>query len=466
MFGFKKRNKETQKIAQSHVINESIKNQTEIARKTYQKSEYNAQTRKTLYDSGLAKKNAKLKAFENGEAFDPYTGEKIYLTQKEAKIATGGSIGKSAEADHINPLAKFHKKVAKNPFFTDSNTKEAGNIDDNFVVISKETNTSKGDLTNTEFIERFEDSSKAKLKVEITEQGKKNLISDEQKALKSQNEKVLELTTKNVLKTTHQAGVATAVNAGTITGAMSSITNIVSVIKQEKDIDEALIDVSGDIVKAGTIGYVTGGATTTITQALSSVDTPFMKNLIAKNVPAAFVSTIIATGDIACKLMNYEISPKDAIMALGDRGINAATTGYAMGVGQAMIPIPFVGAAVGALVGSALCSSFSQEIMRKLQNEQLEHEERIRLTNLFNELTDKEDEYRNELKQFLDNELKELRDCFDFGMSTLEEGFITGDSNMMIAGANHITRNLGGKVNYETVDEYKVFLKNNDVDIL
>jgi len=41
-----------------------------------------------------------------------------------------------------------------------------------------------------------------------------------------------------------------------------------------------------------------------------------------------------------------------------------------------------------------------------------------------------------------------------------------GDANGIIAGANQITRKLGGKVYYENMDEFRTFLRSDIVDEL
>ena len=61
-----------------------------------------------------------------------------------------------------------------------------------------------------------------------------------------------------------------------------------------------------------------------------------------------------------------------------------------MAVGQALIPIPVVGAAVGALVGSLLTSSLYNKVIDELQNKKLAHDERMRLIQEAEQLRDQE----------------------------------------------------------------------------
>lgn len=108
MFNFFKRKKETSiEVITSH--NEEENNQdngsskigygyaaTETAKiSTQQVAEMFAKPstytgNRNLYDSGVAKKQAKLKLFKDGaEVIDPYTGNKLVLTKQEAKMMYG-----------------------------------------------------------------------------------------------------------------------------------------------------------------------------------------------------------------------------------------------------------------------------------------------------------------------------------------------------------------------------------------
>ena len=44
--------------------------------------------------------------------------------------------------------------------------------------------------------------------------------------------------------------------------------------------------------------------------------------------------------------------------------------------------------------------------------------------------------------------------------------YAMGDADGVIAGANDITRKLGGQVHYETVEQFKDFLNDGAADIL
>ena len=74
--------------------------------------------------------------------------------------------------------------------------------------------------------------------------------------------------------------------------------------------------------------------------------------------------------------------------------------------------------------------------------------------------------YRKELESYLAIYFHEYQDCFDEALSTIYTAFELGDANGVIAGANQVTRKLGGKVHFENMSEFEAFLFDDSTDIL
>ena len=141
-----------------------------------------------------------------------------------------------------------------------------------------------------------------------------------------------------------------------------------------------------------------------------------------------------------------------------------ATMGYSMAIGQALIPIPIVGGAVGALVGSLLTSAYYKDLINTLKMNEIEHQERLRIIEECNKAADQTKKYREELESYLESYFLEYRECFDNALNDMHFAFKIGDADGVIAASNSITDKLGGKVNYRNVEEFKGFLDSNTVD--
>ena len=111
-----RRDKSAVDIAAGYAAAESARISTQKAAQKFAKPDKYTGNR-NLYDSGAAKRNAKMELFKDGaEVFDPYTGDRLVLTKKEAKLLYGEDWTKHlAETDHIKPLEKIFEETKKIP---------------------------------------------------------------------------------------------------------------------------------------------------------------------------------------------------------------------------------------------------------------------------------------------------------------------------------------------------------------
>lgn len=462
------------KLGTGIAIDASVQTSSTEAATKYTRAGYNPQTRK-IYDDGQAHRTALDRAFADGKTVrDPNTGATLLKKQRDAKIKYGENWqDHSAEADHIDPLNQIVKRNSKNPFLTESDVREIGNADDNFQVISRKLNQTsktigKGGSTQQEWADdptRMEGVADRIETGETIDTVRKRIRNTGKAAEKRNNRRALQKSVKNAVGTAHEAGMAGAQNAGITAITMSGIMNLVSVIKGEKSGEDAVADTIKDGGKAAVTGYAMGGGLTVLSQSLSYSSSEFIQELAKMNVPGKIITAVMVTGDTLKKWGDGEITTQECIIELGDKGLNMVTMGYSMAVGQALIPIPVVGGAVGALVGSVLTSNLYNDLINDLQAKQLEHEERMRKIAECNEVAEQARKFREELECYLNSYFQEERTFFNDAISSMHLAYEIGDADGVIAGANDITRKLGGKANYETVEEFKSFLEDDTVDV-
>lgn len=470
LFGFLKKNKKKEetekyiKVGTGIAFNNSNNSERLNLKKIFSKPKKYAGNRE-IFDSGNAKKNVKLEAFSSGKkVMDEYTGKELKLTIQEAKIKYGEKWADHvAEGDHIHPLKKVVEENKNNPWLTNEDIKEIANSKENMQNISRTFNNAKRDRTNKEFVN---DKEYLKNKgIKLSEENKIKAIETGEKAHKFIKQEMRKRTVKNTILYGHNAGMNIAKHSAGTSATISTILNIVDVINCKKTAKEAAKDVSIITTKAAVTGYVFGGGGGVISHSLSYSKSDFIRALSNSNVPSKVITAVMTTGDIAKKYVNGEISTQECILELGERGLNVATAGYSMAVGQALIPIPIVGGAVGALVGSVLTSKYYNSLISDLKNKELAHKERLKIMAECKEAEREVRAFRKELQVYLDNYFYDYKSCFDEALSEIEISFKTENANGVISGANKITRKLGGKIYYNNVKEFKTFLDSDEVDI-
>ena len=135
-------------------------------------------------------------------------------------------------------------------------------------------------------------------------------------------------------------------------------------------------------------------------------------------------------------------------------------------VGQALIPIPVVGAAVGALVGSFLSGQLCGTVSEALQRKDLEHQERMRLQAEYKKAVAQSRAFRQELETYLESYFRDCRACFDEALSEIHQAFQSGDSEGVVRGANMVTQRLGGTVQIGDRKEFLAYALDSSTDIL
>lgn len=479
MFDFLKRKKKTTEIVvvekQEEDRDDSVKIGTGFAATESARASTQAAAQKfakptkydrSVLDDGAAKRNIKIDAFKFGVTVkDPYTGDVLTLTKAEARMKYGDNWTKHlAEADHKISLEQRYDQTKNNPWLTNDDVKASSNSSDNLEVVSRKFNNAKRSRSNEEFV--TDDAYLEKTGVELSEQGKQKAIQSEKAAQKALKKQDFKDSVRNIAQTGHNAGMAAAKNSGTMGLTMSGIMNMTAVIKGEKSAEDAIADTVVDTGKAAATGYVMGGGLTTISHTLSGASSKFLRALSESNVPGKVITAVVLTGDTLKRYGNGEITTQQCLIELGEKGLNFATTGYSMAVGQALIPIPVVGAAVGALVGSMVTSNYYNQLITTLQTRELEHQERLRIMAECERAAQEARAFRAELEAYLSSYFKDYQDCFDDALMTINESFRVGDADGVIAGANKITRKLGGKVHYNNMDEFKDFLFDDSTDVL
>lgn len=351
-------------IASGYAATQSAQLSKQQAAKKFFRRPYRGN--RAVYDSGPAKRQAKIDAFKDGKkVYDPHTGKELVPTVKEAKARWGEKWADHlAETDHLHPLERGVTDALDDPWVTEDNVSTNINGSDNTEVTSRKWNNAKRSRTNKELVEDDEYLKRTGLK--LSDSKKKSAAQKGERAKSIFLRKNKRNRLENIVTTGHEAGMQGAQASGETTLTMSGIMNFVAVIKGEKTGEEAVTDTIKDAGKAAVTGYAMGGGLTVVSHTISYKGKGLIKALADSDIPGKVITTVMTIGDTLKRYANGEITTQECMIELGERGLNTVTTGYSMAVGQALIPIPIVGAAIGALVGSALTSSYYHNLINTL----------------------------------------------------------------------------------------------------
>ena len=269
-------------------------------------------------------------------------------------------------------------------------------------------------------------------------------------------------TAKDIGKISLKAGGVQAAWGAGIGSGISLIKNCVSLVKGEKTVDEVLFSVGCDTVKAGALSFATGFTGSAIKGAMQNAKNEVLRDLSKTNIAATIVTTTIETGKTLKKFMCNEISGLECLEELGEKGTGQLSAAMFAVVGQAVIPIPVVGAMIGSMVGYALSSACYGELVGALKEAKLAHEERIRIERECEESIKMIVQFREEMNDAIEKYLNDMKETFNNALENAERAIWKDDIDGFICAANSISNKLGKKALFNTFREFDDFMNTSD----
>lgn len=424
--------------------------------------EYNHSQDSSNYRSPSAQQAAKDRAFKNKDVIkDEYVnGNKLVKTQAEAREQYGNDWQKhTAEADHIDPLNSIHQRHKDDIWLKDKDLKDTINRDDNFAMTNKSTNASQGAKNKEDWYKNKDNLDNHNIsKQKANRDIKKGQIA------KQETEKIIRQKKINAIASeAHNAGVQGAISASTAVALQSAITNFVDVYKGNKDIAEAVKDISKNTVMAAGYGYVSSGALTIINRTLINSNSPFLKMLGNSNVPAKVITGAMVMGASVIDFAKGKISATECITQIGKNSLEFAVVGESAAIGQTVIPIPVVGAVIGSMVGMTLTGCLLS-IAKKSAEKEARHKERVAIMEQCDHILDELNNYEKELNNYLNEYFGNLKSLFSEALLDMRQAVMSGDNFKVVTATNKMITNLGGTTEYSSLEQFKTFISSNEND--
>ncbi|MBE6099576.1 MAG: hypothetical protein E7197_05920 [Anaerovibrio sp.] len=462
----KNKQEKNSQVANGMVVGEQINQEVARLDEAYYKPEYKCGDGNYEDNNSVNKRNRyKKEVFKGKEAVkDPYTNNDLLLKRNEARLKYGDNWREHfAEMDHIEPLHKVYQDHKNDVWLSKDDIKEIANDTDNLKAVSFKQNNAKRDRTNEEYYgDEGKDYRKEK-GVKVSKKGRKKAIEDGKRAKADIERKILIRKVENIGTEFVTSGWQGAKSAGTMTAAMSSMNNIVSVIKGEIPPEEALKNVAKDSAISAVTAFGVTGTTAVVARTLSGSNSPFIKSLVKSNVPGQVVSAVMATGGTLMKFCKGEIDTKECIKELGQTGISTITTGYAMAVGQAVIPIPVVGAAVGAIVGAAVAGGLYRDLKAAIDSWERSEREYKEIKRLTDEAIERLKKERIAFEKATHKLFALRAKAINEGYDLISEAHMLDDVDTLGEGLTTLANAFNKDIQYHSMEEFGSMMQDDDV---
>ena len=270
------------------------------------------------------------------------------------------------------------------------------------------------------------------------------------------------VTTKGILSDAHQAGKAQAGMGAAIGGGVSIITNLTAVFRREKKIEDAALDVAKDTALAAGTSYATAFTGAVIGGTARNATSAMVRSLAKTNLPSYIATTVLEIGKTMTRYVRGEIDGAQCIEELGVKGYSMSTSAVYAAIGQAICPIPVVGALAGSMFGYYLGNATYATLRDSLVEAKLAREERIRIEKECEAAIAFTRKCRAEVEADMQRYFQAEDRFFRYSFGYIKECLANGDIDGYIAGTNAVIEHLGGTPLYKDMDDFNDLMTNLD----
>ncbi len=205
-------------------------------------------------------------------------------------------------------------------------------------------------------------------------------------------------TAKDVTSVSHQAGMNAMPTGALIGGGVSLVTNIYECIANGKDPMKAIKHTAIATLKGGVLSYCSTFASSSLGGLMQSSANKIIQSLGKGSLPAMFVGACVANATILTRYFSGKIDKTELLKELGKANTTLVSSGAMAVAGQALIPIPVVGALVGGFVGAILSETCFNAFLKAREEAKLARQRRIEIERECHEFIKLLEAYQNQFK--------------------------------------------------------------------
>ncbi|MGL2674736.1 hypothetical protein ACQJ7I_05555 [Helicobacter pylori] len=271
-------------------------------------------------------------------------------------------------------------------------------------------------------------------------------------------------TAKDVTRVSHQAGMNAAQTGALIGGGVSLITNVYECVANGKDPMKALKHTLVATAKGGALSYGSAFASSSLGGLMQSSANKVIQSLGKGSVPAMFVGACVANATILGRYLSGKIDKTELLKQLVKANATLVSSGAMAVAGQALIPIPVVGALVGGFVGAILSETCFNALLKAREEAKLARQRRIEIERECREIIKLLEIYQNQFKEVFEKYFHETTKFFNQSFNELERASYAGDADLAIAVNNKSREWFGQKALFDNKQEgWELIISNKDI---
>lgn len=271
---------------------------------------------------------------------------------------------------------------------------------------------------------------------------------------------------KSALTDMHESGKRAGNVGALVTGGISTVSGLYSLHKGEIEVGELVSRIAVDSAK----GYATGYVVTAMSKGLTHTTTYYLGESIARtfarsNAPVAIASGVVNASKSLISYLNGEIDDERLLEEISHTAITSTSSFYYGVLGQVAIPIPVVGAMVGAGVGYFIGNMLHQSGLIALGDSKVvkEAKERHRAVQVMCLAAIPEiQKNRLELENYLESYFSQRKNEFLGSFSMLDNSLCSWNPDDFVSGLELINNQFGTSLQFKSFAEFDDFMRSDE----
>ncbi|WP_350551170.1 hypothetical protein [Pseudoalteromonas sp. 120-MNA-CIBAN-0494] len=263
---------------------------------------------------------------------------------------------------------------------------------------------------------------------------------------------------KSAITDMHKSGLKAGIVGASLTGGISFLAEGYSVIKGEKDFAEATLNTAINSAK----GFATGYTVTVMSKGITHSSSYFLGEQLAKSItrssaPVAIAVGVVNTSKYIVSYLKGEIELEELTENISHTAITGTSSFYYGALGQLAIPIPVVGALVGAGVGYFIGNMIHQSGLVALGDSAVvkaSKERRNQIRAICLEAIPQIQKNRAELQSLLDKHFAERKHIFDSTFLAMDLAVDNAEPEQYINALNSLNERFDCELPFQNFAEF------------
>lgn len=264
----------------------------------------------------------------------------------------------------------------------------------------------------------------------------------------------------------HESGKRAGKTGAVVAGGISAVAEGYALYQGEK----ALGEVTLNIALASAKGYATGYAVTVLSKGITHGASCLMGSGIAStlsrsNAPVAIASGVVSASKSMVAFMKGDIDAEQLADEVSHTAITSTASFYYGALGQAAIPIPVVGALIGAGVGYFIGNMLHQSGLIALGDSAVvkaAKANRKQVEAMCLAAIPQIQQHRQEMETLLATHFAERSAIFVSAFEAMDSALGEWDPDSYVSGLGEINQQFGSVLPYKNFNEFDSFMKSDE----